>query len=162
MKDLSVFPNANKPSSALKSFGSIRAIHRQTWLAGILMLLLFPNAFAESNFSAFWKTFRSAVIAGDKAKVGEMTSFPLSMPYGVKSVRNKEAFLRRYNEIFKGEANAAQCFGSSQPHKESAKEYKVYCPFKETPDDWENAPICFYFELTKSGWKLSGLDNINE
>ena len=38
----------------------------------------------------------------------------------------------------------------------------IYCPFKETPDDRENAPIRFEFELTKSGWKFAGLDNINE
>jgi hypothetical protein len=139
-----------------------RVLRRQTWLVAVLILLSFPNAFAESDFSAFWKTFKSAVIAGDKAKVAEMTKFPLSMPYGVKAVKNKEDFLRRYNEIFKGEANAAQCFGTAAPHKESDRHYEIYCPFKETPDDRENAPIRFMFELTKTGWKFSGLDNINE
>ena len=104
-------------ASELNSFASIRAcrpwrvISAQTWLAGILILLSFPNAFAESDFSAFWREFKSAVIAGDKAKVAGMTKFPLSMSYMVKAVKNKEDFLRRYNEIFKGEANAAQCFG---------------------------------------------------
>src|SRR5947207_10275744 len=77
-------------------------------LAGILTLLLFPNAFAESDFSAFWKTFKSAVIAGDKAKVAEMTKFTLSIGYLEKPVKNKQQFLRRYDEIFKGEASAAQ------------------------------------------------------
>jgi hypothetical protein len=33
---------------------------------------------------AFWQKFKSAVIAGDKAAVAEMTKFPLSMPYEVK------------------------------------------------------------------------------
>ena len=104
-------------TSELNSFISIRAcrpwrvIRAQTWLAGVLILLSFPNAFAESDFSTFWKEFKSAVIAGDKAKVAGMTKFPLSMPYMVKAVKNKEDFLRRYDEIFKGEANAAQCFG---------------------------------------------------
>ena len=91
-----------------------------------------------------------------------MTKFPLSMPYEVKAVKNKEAFLRRYDEIFKGEANAAQCFKSAEPHKESDRRYGIYCPFKDTPNDWENAPIRFIFELTKSGWRFVGLDNINE
>jgi len=131
-------------------------------LAGILTLLSSSNAFAQSEFSTFWKTFRSAVIAGDKAAVAEMTKFPLSMPYLVKAVKNKEDFLRRYNEIFKGEANAAQCFAKAQLQKESAGQYEIYCPFKGTPNDWENAPIRFIFELTKSGWKFAGLDNINE
>jgi len=125
-------------------------------------LLLFPEAFAESDFSAFWKKFKSTVIAGNKTAVAEMTKFPVSMGYGVKAVKNKESFLRRYDEIFDGEANAAQCFAKAEPRKESAQRYEIYCPFKETPNDRENAPIRFIFELTKSGWKFAGLDNINE
>ena len=154
--------------SELNSFATIRAcrpwrvISALTWLAGVLILLSFPNAFAESDFSTFWQKFKSAVIAGDKAMVTDMTKFPLSMPYGVKAVKNKEGFSRRYNEIFKGEANAAQCFKSAEWHKESDRQYEIYCPFKETPDDRENAPIRFEFELTKSGWRFVGLDNINE
>jgi hypothetical protein len=151
-----------KALSELNSFASIPVIRGRTWLAGVLILLSFPNAFAESDFSAFWKKFKSAVAGGDKVAVAEMTKFPLSMPYMVKALRNKQEFLRRYDEIFKGEANAAQCFGSAKPQKQSAERYEIYCPFKETPDDWENAPIGFEFELTKSGWKFAGLDNINE
>jgi hypothetical protein len=151
-----------KALSELNSFASIPVIRGRTWLAGVLILLSFPNAFAESDFSAFWKKFKAAVAGGDKVAVAEMTKFPLSMPYSVKAVKNKEDFLRRYNEIFKGEANAAQCFATGKPRKESDRRYEIYCPFKETPDDWENAPIRFIFELTKSGWKFAGLDNINE
>ena len=114
------------------------------------------------TFSAFWKKFKAAVAADDKAAAAEMTKFPLSMPYGVRVVKSKEDFLRRYNEIFKGEANAAQCFGKAEPHKESDRQYDIYCPFKGTPNDWENAPIRFIFELTKGGWKFVGLDNVNE
>ena len=154
--------------SELNSFVSIRTcrpwrvIRAQIWLAGILLLLSFPNVFAESDFSAFWQKFKSAVIAGDKASVAEMTKFPLSMPYEVKAVKNKQEFLRRYDEIFKGEANAAQCFKSAKTQKESDRRYGIYCPFKDTPNDWENAPIRFIFELTQSGWRFVGLDNVNE
>ena len=154
--------NAIKALSEQNSLSQIRMIRAQTWLAAVFILFSFPNAFADSNFSGFWKTFKSAVMAGDKAKVAGMTKFPLSMPYEVKAVKNKEAFLRRYDEIFKGEANAAQCFKSAEPDKESARRYGIYCPFKDTPNDWENAPIRFIFELTKSGWRFAGLDNINE
>ena len=91
-----------------------------------------------------------------------MTKFPLSMPYLQKAVKNKEDFLRRYNEIFKGEANAAQCFKSAEPEKNPTGRYEIYRPFKDTPNDWENAPIRFDFELTKGGWKFVGLDNVNE
>jgi hypothetical protein len=154
-------------ASELKSFISNRAcrpwrvIRAQTWLVGVLILLSFSNAFAESDFPAFWKKFKSAVIAGDKAAVAEMTKFPLSMGYEMEVVKNKQEFLRRYDEIFKGEANAARCFTSAKPQKQS-EQYEVYCPFKDTPNDWENAPIRFIFESTKSGWKFVGLDNINE
>ena len=155
-------------ASELNSFASIRAcqprwmISAQIWLVGVLILLLCPNAFAESDFSAFWHKFKPAVIASNKAVVADMTKFPLSMPYEVKAVKNKEGFLRRYDEIFKGEANAAQCFGSAEPHKESDRRYEIFCPFKETPKDKENAPIRFVFELTKNGWRFVGLDNVNE
>jgi len=155
-------------TSESNSFASIRAcrpwrvISAQTWLATILIVSSFPSAFAQTDFSAFWKKFKVAVAAGDKAAAAEMTKFPLSMSYGVKAVKNKEDFIRRYNEIFKGEANAAQCFGKAEPKKESDREYDIYCPFKGTPNDWENAPIRFIFELTKSGWKFTGLDNVNE
>lgn len=148
--------------SELKSFAPIRLIRRLTWLAGALIFSTLPNAVAESDFSTFWKQFKSAVIAGDKAKVAETTKFPLSIPYGVKAVKNKDDFLRRYDEIFKGEANAGQCFKRAEPRKESAGRYEIYCPFKDTPNDWENAPIRFIFELTKNGWRFVGLDNINE
>jgi hypothetical protein len=144
------------------SFVLIRTVRGQLWLAGIWILLSFPSAFAESEFSTFWQKFKAAVIAGDKAAVAEMTKFPVSMSYGIKAVKNKEGFLRRYDEIFKGEANAAQCFAKTKPQKESAQRYEIYCPFKETPNDMENAPIRFIFELTKGGWKFVGLDNINE
>jgi hypothetical protein len=148
-------------ASEFNSFVSTRGVIA-TWLAGLLILSSFPNAFAESDFSAFWNKFKSAAASGDKAAMADMTKFPLSMPYGVKAVKNKESFLRRYDEIFKGEANAAQCFAKAKPQKESAQRYEVYCPFKDTPDDWENAPIRFIFELSRGGWKFTGLDNINE
>jgi len=154
--------NASKALSEHNSFLPISLIRGQTWLVGVLILLLCPNAFAESDFSAFWRKFKPAVIAGDKAMVAEMTKFPLSMPYEVKAVKNKEDFSRRYNEIFKGEANAAQCFKSAEANKESDRRYGIYCPFKDTPNDWENAPIRFIFELTKGGWRFVGLDNVNE
>ena len=120
------------------------------------------NGAAHTDFPTFWQKFKSTIVANDKATVAKMTKFPLSMPYGVKAVKNKENFLRRYDEIFKGEANAVQCFAKAKPQKESARRYEIYCPFKETPNDMENAPIRFLFELTKDGWRFVGLDNINE
>jgi len=144
----------------LNSFTSIRLLRRQTWLVGVLILLFSSNAFAETDFPAFWKKFKAAVASGDKAAAAEMTKFPLSMYQS--HIKNRAEFLRRYGEVFNGEANAAQCFGTAEPQKESARSYAVYCPFKATPNDHENSPIRFIFELTRNGWKFAGLDNINE
>jgi hypothetical protein len=135
-------------------------VRGQTWLAGILILSLLPNAFAQTDFSAFWNKFKSAVASSDKAVVAELTSFPLSMY--ASHIENRADFLCRYNEIFNGEANARQCFAIAEQQKESARGYAVYCPFKRTPNDWHNTPIRFIFELTKTGWKFAGLDNINK
>jgi hypothetical protein len=144
------------------SFASVQRVRGQPWLAGILIVLLCPAAFAQTDFATFWNKFRSAVLSGDKAAVAEMAGFPLSMPYLINTVKSKQEFLHRYDEIFKGEANAVQCFARAEPRQESARRYEIYCPFKETPNDRENAPIRFIFELTNSGWKFAGLDNINE
>jgi hypothetical protein len=95
MKIRTTFKWLPQASSELNSFAFIRVIRGHAWLAGILILLSFSNAFAQTDFSTFWKKFKSAVIAGDKAAVTEMTKFPVSMPYGVKAVKNKENFLRR-------------------------------------------------------------------
>ena len=163
MNSIKSYTMTQEMSPSLLQFLAMRLpCRRWTWLAAILILLSFPSVFAQSEFSAFWKKFKAGVAAGDKATVAEMTKFPLSMPYEVKAVKNKENFLRRYDEIFKGEANAAQCFKGVEPHKQSDRQYDIYCPFKETPDDKEDTPIRFIFELTKNGWKFVGLDNINE
>ena len=146
-----------------RRFGSLSPCAAKVVIPSVNSLVVVGSVrLKPPDFSAFWKKFKSAVIAGDKAAVAEMTKFPLSMGYEMEVVKNKENFSRRYNEIFKGDANAAQCFGSAEPKKESARRYNVYCPFKETPDDKEDTPIRFIFELTKSGWKFVGLDNINE
>jgi len=68
----------------------------KTWLAGTLILFFVPQAFGQSEFSTFWKNFRAAVAGGEKVAVADMTNFPLSMPYSVKAVKNKQDFLRRY------------------------------------------------------------------
>jgi hypothetical protein len=134
----------------------------KSFLAGFLILLMSSSAFAQTDFPSFWKKFKSAVGAGDKSAVAGMTKFPLSMPYLQKKVKDKADLLRRYEEVFNGEANAAQCFAKADAKKDSSKGYEIYCPFKKTPNDKENTPIRYYFELTSTGWKFAGLDNVNE
>ena len=132
-----------------------------------VILLLSANSlnaesFRRTEIQIFWKNFKAAVEKGDKNALAAMTKFPLEMQYGVKSVKTKAEFIKRYKEIFSGEADAAKCFPKAALQKDDAKNYSVYCGFKETPNDTENTPIKYYFQLTETGWKFAGLDNINE
>jgi hypothetical protein len=52
------------------------------WLAGILIAVICPNAFAQSDFSVFWKKFSSAVGSDDKA--GNLAALITSMSNAVK------------------------------------------------------------------------------
>lgn len=117
----------------------------------------------NSDVNAFWAQFKTAVIKKDKNAIANLTKFPLSMPFGQKSVRSKAELLRRYKQVFGGETDAAKCFVKAKLEKDSTgKIYGVYCGFKNALDDEDNKPIYYYFEKTKTGWKFAGLDNINE
>jgi len=120
------------------------------------------TSYHQTDVQAFWKKFKAAVVKGDKRAVAAMTKFPLGMPTYQKSVKTKADFLKRYNDIFNGDADAAKCFPKAKLEKEDSKKYAVYCGFKETPEDTENIPNKYYFQLTKTGWKFAGFDNINE
>lgn len=108
----------------------------------------------------FWGNFRMAVIKNERNMVAEMTKFPLAMPFGQESVKNKADFLKRYNDIFSDETDAAKCFETAELNKTGG--FGVYCGFKDALDDENNKPIFYYFEKTEAGWKFVGLDNINE
>ncbi len=116
----------------------------------------------NAGINEFWKQFRAAVIKKDKTAVANMSKFPLSMPFGQKSVRSKADLLRRYKQVFDGETDAAKCFEKALLEKGSENRYGVYCGFRNALDDENNKPIYYYFAKTKNGWKFAGLDNINE
>lgn len=117
----------------------------------------------NADVNAFWTQFKTAVIKKDKNAVANMTKFPLSMPFGQKSVRSKADLLRRYKQVFDGETNAAKCFEKARLEKgDGENRYGVYCGFRNALEDENNKPIYYYFEKTKTGWKFVGLDNINE
>ena len=117
----------------------------------------------NAEINAFWAQFKAAVIKKDKNAVTSMTKFPLSMPFGQKSVRSKAELLRRYGQVFDGETDAAKCFEKAVLEKgDNENRYGVYCGFRDALDDENNKPVYYYFEKTKTGWKFAGLDNINE
>jgi hypothetical protein len=59
------------------------------------------------------------------------------------------------------EANVKRCFQNTKLEKQD-KYYFVSCTFKSEDESSDNRPILYYFEKTKSGWKFTGIDNINE
>ncbi|HEX8368693.1 MAG TPA: hypothetical protein VF604_09140 [Pyrinomonadaceae bacterium] len=139
------------------------------FFAAVLVCCFAGNAFGgagssrqDAAFKAFWTKFKSAVTKKNKNAAANLSRFPVSMPTFQKSVRTKADFLRRYNKIFDGEADAAKCFQNSPPQKASANRYEVNCGFKNDRTGDGGEPIVYSFELTKSGWKFVGLDNINE
>ncbi len=119
-----------------------------------------PRKVDDEGLAEFWESFKSAVISKDKNKVAEMTKFPLAMPFGQLSIRNKTELLKRYEDIFNGETDAARCFEKAELFTQNG--FGVYCGLKSALDDETNKPIHYYFEKTDSGWKFVGLDNINE
>lgn len=120
------------------------------------------NVSAQTDINAFWAKFKTAVAKGDKNAVANMTRFPLLMPFGVKSVKTKADFIKRYDKILNMEANAKRCFQAQNIEKDNANRYFVTCTFKSEPESSDNRPIVYYFEKTKLGWKFSSLDNVNE
>ena len=131
-------------------------------LAFCLGILIFSSsARAQSNFNSFWTNFKTAVVTNNKTADANLTKFPLSMPFGVKSVKTKADFIRRYDKIMNMEANASRCFQAGTPEKEGNR-YAISCTFKSEPESSDNRPIIYYFERTRTGWKFTGLDNINE
>lgn len=133
------------------------------FLSIFLATLIFSSAAqAQSNINVFWQKFKTAVVKGDKAAVANMTRFPLEMPYGVKSVKSKTDFIRRYDKIINLEANAKRCFQAKNLTKSENGTYSIDCTFKSEPESSNNRPIVYYFTKTKTGWKFAGLDNINE
>lgn len=117
---------------------------------------------AQTDFNQFWTKFKSVIVKNDKNAVANLSKLPVSMPYGMKSVKTKPEFLRGYNKIFYDEADAAKCFETSKVQKVSANRYEIACRFRKDKTGDGGEPFVYAFELTKNGWKFVSFDNINE
>ena len=117
------------------------------------------TAQGDSSVEAFWTKFKAAVIKSDKDAVAQLSQFPLGMPYGVPAVKTKAQLIKRYRQVFNGEADAAKCFSEARPKidPDNRKRFTVGC--KNAAGD---EVIVYNFVLTKAGWKFKSLDNINE
>jgi len=122
-----------------------------------LSLLLLLTA-ADST-DTFWQTFRTAVSKRDVETIARLSKFPLEMSYGIPSVKTKVQLSKRYRQIFNEQTDATACFNKAKPEIDQAdpKHFSVACP-----DAAGNEVVIFHFEQTRTGWKFTGLDNLNE
>jgi hypothetical protein len=88
-----------------------------------------------------------------------MSQFPIGMPYGVPTVKNSAQLIKRYRQLFNGEANAAKCFSDAHPVIDSDNRNRFTVGCKNSAGD---EVIIYSFVRTKAGWKFKSLDNINE
>ncbi len=118
-----------------------------------------PLAPVDDSINVFWEKFRSAVIKGDKAAVAMMSQFPISMPYGMTTVKNRAQLLRRYREVFHHETSAAKCVTTAKPVVEAERPKGFTAGCKNSAG---HEVIIYSFVQTKTGWKFNGLDYLNE
>lgn len=120
---------------------------------------LMNGAHSDNSIQVFWEKFRAAVIKGDKALVADLSQFPISMPYGLPTVRTRAQLIKRYRDVFSHETDAAKCFTTAQPEIDQArpKIFTVAC--KNAAGD---EVIIYSFARARTGWRFNGLDNINE
>lgn len=128
-------------------------------IAVLLLAVSAPLAQGGESVDAFWARFKSAVIKSDKAGVAAMSQFPIEMPYGVASIKNRSQIIRRYRELFSVQADARKCFAEAQPVVDSSDRNRFTVGCKDAAG---NEVVVYGFVRTRTSWKLKSLDNINE
>ena len=125
-------------------------------LTALSLVVLLSGA---ESFDSFWQTFKTAVSKRDVETIARLSKFPIGMSYGIPSIRNKVQLTKRYRQLFNEQSDAAACFNKAKPEMDTAnpKHFTVACP-----DAAGNEVVIYHFEQTRSGWKLTSLDNINE
>jgi len=120
-----------------------------------LLLLLTGAESAET----FWQTFKTAVTKRDVETIARLSKFPIGMSYGIPTIKTKVQLSRRYKQIFNEQTDAAACFSKAkiEMDPENSKRFSVACP-----DAAGNEVVIYHFEQTSTGWKFTGLDNLNE
>src|SRR2546430_11060282 len=112
-----------------------------------LMASVAGGASADDSMNAFWEKFKAAVIKGDKETVAALSAFPISMGYGMSSIKTKAQFMKNYKYIFANETNAAKCFRTAKPEmdKKRPNEFLIGCPFAK--DSGGDEPLVFPLTL---------------
>jgi len=122
-----------------------------------LSLLLFTAR--PDSTDTFWQSFKAAVSKADVETIARLSKFPLAMSYGIPVIRTKAQLARRYRQVFKEQTDAPACFAKAKPEidADNSKHFTVACP-----DAAGNEVVIYHFEQTRTGWKFTGLDNLNE
>ena len=120
------------------------------------LLLLLTGA---QSTDSFWQEFKTAVSKRDVETIARLSRFPIEMSYGIPSIKTKAQLTKRYRQLFNQQADAAACFSKARPEMDAdnPKHFTVACP-----DAGGNEVVIYHFQQTRAGWKLTGLDNINE
>jgi hypothetical protein len=107
----------------------------------------------------FWDQFKTAVTKRDVEAVAALSRFPIGMSYGIPSIKSKIDLRKRYRRVFNEQTDAAACFSKAKPEvdPDNAKHFTVACP-----DAAGNEVVMYHFTKTRTGWKFTGLDNLNE
>jgi hypothetical protein len=125
-------------------------------LTTLSLLLLLTGA---DSADTFWQTFKTAVSKRDVETIARLSKFPIGMSYGIPSIKTKAQLSKRYRQVFNQQTDAAACFAKAKMEMDAAnpKHFSVACP-----DAAGNEVVIYHFEQTKTGWKFTGLDNLNE
>jgi hypothetical protein len=133
-------------------------------IVALSLVLLFGSQLlagqaADSSFDLFWQAFKTAVSKHDVETIARLSKFPIGMSYGIPSVRTKAQLTKRYKQVFNEQSDAAACFAKAKPQADAdnPKQSSIGCP-----DAGGNEVVIYHFEKTRTGWKFTGLDNINE
>jgi hypothetical protein len=128
-------------------------------IVALSLVLLVTSQAADSSFDTFWQAFKTAVSKRDVETITRLSKFPIGMSYGIPSVRTKAQLTKRYKQVFNEQTDAAACFAKAKPEADAdnPRHFSVACP-----DAGGNEVVIYHFEKTRTGWKFTGLDNINE
>ena len=91
--------------------------------------------------------------------ITRLSKFPIEMSYGIPSIRTRAQLTKRYRQLFNEQTDAVACFAKARPEKDAdnPKHFSIACP-----DAGGNEVVIYHFEQARTGWKFTGLDNINE
>jgi hypothetical protein len=128
-------------------------------LSAICVVVGLSSLLVQDARQTFWEQFKTAVTKRDVQTVARLSQFPIGMSYGIPAIKTKVQLTKRYRQLFNEQTDAAACFSKAKPEVDpaNAKAFTVACP-----DAAGNEVVIYHFQQTKTGWKFTGLDNLNE